>query len=238
MFIQIVFAAVVVAMLALMSVGSTQLTTQTKRYGDSLSTVHQLQLAKDLLIVYSKDVDSDGFNEVLAPDGEHLPALIQARLVQALGEAYSPNVNYCAYDLGNTNGVDMAYVSNNPAYAGTHVMAKIISPGPNGVFETTCADDVAKADDVMLTISHEEIRATPREIGGFADTGGSITPVFATDNVNWSKSLVTVGNFASLPNADLEGNPIKLGTIMYYNDGAETALAYYSVSGWKKNKLK
>lgn len=139
--------------------------------GNSAS-VRKIQLTRSFIeqvipavIARSADTDSDG--ELEAPawivsspspsDGGALPATIAGPKTDAWGHPFG----YCSWDNGNTSSSTHRNNGDNPATQESPVFA-IISAGPNGVFENTCAKIksgslVAGSDDIVREVTMAEL---------------------------------------------------------------------------------
>lgn len=185
-----------------------------QRINVSIGSQEKMRVVRSAIMQAAKDVDSDGYYELLLPElGALVPSSLN--LGSYANDEWGTPFLYCAYDVGKTNTVDSAYVSNSPPFAPDYPLGRIISAGKDKTFQTTCVDSTVLGDDIVLQITEADVRHANGGFGGFSHQTGEIKPVTPSDNINLQKSLVTPGNFNILPLVDPQGNTIKPGTLGY-----------------------
>lgn len=203
-----------------------------QRINTVIGTQEKMRVARSAIIQAAQDVDGDGYYELLVPDaGLQIPASLNLGTFST--DEWGTTLRYCAYDLGNTNAVDNAFVSNSPTYVANHALGMIISAGKDKIFQTTCTDSSSQGDDFLLQVVEADVRHSKGGLGGFGHQAGEVSLVTPTDNVNLDKSLVTPLSAAALPLADPQGNNIKSGTLAYQTaaNGARNAGLYVHDGG-------
>lgn len=202
-----------------------------QRINNAIGTQEKMRVVRSAIMQAAQDVDGDGYYEILVPDaGTKIPASLN--LGGYTTDEWGTTLLYCPYDIGNTNSVNTAFVSNSPAYASDHALGTIVSAGKDKSFQTTCADVSAQGDDLAAYISESDTRYARGGIGGFAHQSGEIKPITQTDNINLQKSLLTVGNYAVLPTVDPQGRTILPGTMGYQSaDSPERVKGLYVHDG-------
>lgn len=228
---QVIFLIIFVTAFQISLISTTDFLIHGVRKHRSMSQVRTMKLAKDYLVAFSVDVDKDGNNELLLHgEGQTLPLSILEIIKSVTNEGYASNIVYCT---GPPNTSDAMYATNSDNYSPPAPIGLLISPGNNGSFETSCNDFIAKDDDILLSITLSEIQSSPSEIGGGVNiVGYGSRAINLKDNVNFQGSLVSIGNFATLPTVDPYNRPIKTGTLAYVY-GPSKQFAVFTGTNWK-----
>lgn len=190
-------------------------------------TKEQLKTIRAAIMNAAQDADNDQFLDIYTPGAENtIPAVLG--LGASVKDAWGNQLLYCA---GDANGSNAQYAASIGVYDRAGTKAALFSAGKDGKMDSSCASLVAQGDDLFMTISESDLRFVKGGIGGFKHDTGEMKLATTNDNVNMQNSLVTVGNFASLPTTDPQGNAIKLGTIV--SNATDKQGYIYTLDGWK-----
>lgn len=233
---RILFLVILIASLTSIVLQLSQFGIHAHRLYVSSAQLRILKLAKDYIIAYSKDVDGDGDNEVYASAiNESLPSTIKSAIESLQHEGYSQQIKYCT---GSFDPLNPEFALKQGIFVSPNAIATLISPGSDGIFQTTCEDLVSKEDDVLVKIYQNDIKKTSKEIAGSVEIPGEgIRTINKHDNVDLHDSLVAIGNFSDLPTKDKFGNQIKSGTIVYL-PGSTKYFCVFNGTAWSKYEVK
>lgn len=166
------FISYILAAVSVLAVAAISTTMYVLDFPSSNASMRKAQLTRSFIeqvipavIARSADTDSDGELESPAwvsaspspADGGGLPANIAGPKTDAWGHPFG----YCTWDNGNVSSSTHRNNGDNPATQESPVFA-ILSAGPNGSFETTCANIksgslVAGSDDLVREVTLAEI---------------------------------------------------------------------------------
>lgn len=167
-----------------------------------------LDVVRSRLLELAKDVDSDGFFELVMHSSDNTLPLEVSITVDAWGAP----IYYVTQDFGDLNSVDTHYshetgaISPNP-----NVQGRLISKGANGILETDVTHSEAGGDDIMLEIG-------VGELNHFKLYGGSeIEP----QTRNYNSAIVST----------IQPSNPNIGTLWYNSD--DNNMTIYDGTSWQ-----
>jgi len=177
--ISIVIFLMVMPLILLISTQLTTLVGATWRTVKGNLTMNSMTVIKGYLCANSSDIDNDSWHELYhEAAGNALPISIPLNPNDQWGTAYM----YCTWDLGVAN-VNPTYSENNTAPPKAQMIGKLISAGPDKVFQTACSDTVAKGDDLVVEIYESDARGSTGTLGGWQKINNFVSLLTSTDLV-------------------------------------------------------
>lgn len=152
--------------LPLLLVFSGDVITQAKNISANMQTdqtIMRMGMLKMTIIRYSEDVDEDTFIEPLSPvDDGSGKGRMPLKMNLVTKDGWGRDFDYCTWDLGILNTVDPQYSNNNSLPYLNGQVARLISSGEDGIFQTPACDSPTGGDDLAENIFNSDIRSYSR----------------------------------------------------------------------------
>lgn len=172
-------------MLILIGLNYTDVIAKGGRNIKSHLTKTRMLTIRNVVASKAKDVDSDGYYEVLKEGASNtVPASISVNSKDEWGT----DLRYCTWDSQNCNQTDATYTQNNPnaPCAGvlppsTNLVLRLISAGKDKTFQTDCLSVSSSGDDIMMDETEAGIRSGGGN--GWIDDGNVVRLADGNDKV-------------------------------------------------------
>lgn len=179
------------------------------------TTMSQMNSMKTWLIFNAADPDNDQVYELLK---ENAGYTLPLSLPMKSSDAYGATFRYYTWDLGGANG-NAAYSQNASAPPLTNLVGRIISAGPDGIFQTTSSSTTVQGDDIMIDIFTTDSASSTDNSGWKEDTGNN--KVILKTNGRWvaigtatpTAPLTVVGDTNITGNTTLTGDVSTTGSL-------------------------
>lgn len=174
----LIFLLFMITVLPLIMAFSADVITQVGRVSGRMQgdlTRLRMGLLKTSVISQAKDPDQDGYLEPLTDaygdlpldgNGDPLPITearpLPLKMRMVMKDAWDNNILYCHWDLGSENSIDPLYSRNFFAPPKLGMIARLISPGEDGITQTRCDDLSSAGDDLVENIFNSDVRAYSR----------------------------------------------------------------------------
>lgn len=116
--------------------------------------IHKTKISRTKNTLYSiavqvyvsmKDVDFDFYPE---PIKERSGSKVPLNIPASQTDSWGTELRYCTWDLGIKNNINTTFSQNNVTPPKPNLVFRIISAGPDRVFQTNCSDVTLSGDDL------------------------------------------------------------------------------------------
>jgi hypothetical protein len=147
-----------------------------------------LNTIKNWLIGQSRDADNDNYRELLKEGASNaLPLSLPISGTDGWGRA----LKYYTWDLGAANA-NATYSQNVAAPPVAGLIGRVVSPGMDGVFQTTNAHTAAQGDDLVFDINDSDVKWGLSGLpSGWTTDGTNITQSNPAGKVTITKGEIT-----------------------------------------------
>lgn len=132
-------------------------------------TGQQLNIVRNLAITSMKDIEGDSYFE---PIKEGVGNTIPTTFTVAGSDEWGTTLRYYTWDGGAPNSVNAAYSQNFTVPPINGLLSRVVSAGPNKVFETSNLSTSPQGDDLVVDIMKGDVLSYDR--GGWTDDGSIV----------------------------------------------------------------